>query len=267
MIASLRLAFSLLTVLPVRGPRTVDRSRAGWAMTLAPLVGLVLAFGAALVVFACRQLFDNPGASPLPALIGLGTLAIVTGGLHLDGLADLADGIGARRDAPGTLAVMREPTVGAFAVVALIFALGLQTFALTLAIQRHHGTVTMIVGVLAGRLLIPLACAARTPAARPEGLGALVVGTVPRWRAAVVLVLGAAVALFAGRYDYHGGGPAESLHALVALAVGLVAGDALRRAAVRKLGGLNGDVLGAVVEVATTVTMVIMAIRVPRFLY
>jgi adenosylcobinamide-GDP ribazoletransferase len=267
MIASLRLAFSLLTVLPVRAPRTVDRHRAGWAMTLAPLVGLLLAFGAALLVFGTRQLFDNPGASPLPALLGLGALAIVTGGLHLDGLADLADGIGARRDAAGTLAVMREPTVGAFAVIALVFVLGLQTFALTLAIARHHGTVTMIVGVLAGRLLVPLACAARTPAARPEGLGALVVGTVPRSRAAVVLLLGAGVALLAGRNDYHGGGPAESLHALAALAFGLAVGDLVRRGAVRKLGGLNGDVLGAVVELATTATMVAMAIRVPRFLY
>jgi adenosylcobinamide-GDP ribazoletransferase len=121
--------------------------------------------------------------------------------------------------------------------------------------------------VLAGRLLVPVACAARTPAARPEGLGALVVGTVPRSRAAVVLLLGAGMALVAGRYDYHGGGPGESLHALAALGFGLAVGELVRRGAVRKLGGLNGDVLGAVVELATTATMVAMAIRVPRFLY
>jgi adenosylcobinamide-GDP ribazoletransferase len=265
-IAGLRLAISLLTLLPVRGPDTVDRHRAGWAMSFAPLVGLCLGVGAALIVFGSRQLLGSPTDSPLPALVGLAALALVTGGLHLDGLADLADGFGARRDRAGTLAVMREPTVGAFAVIVLLFVLALQTWALTLAISRHHGTVAMIVGVLTGRLAVTLACSSDAPAARPEGLGALVVQSVPKLRAAVVVVLGLVVAVLAGRFDYHGGRFGESGHAVVALAAGLLAVAGLQRLAVRKLGGINGDVLGAVVETATTVTLLVMAMRMPSII-
>jgi adenosylcobinamide-GDP ribazoletransferase len=265
-IAGVRLAVSLLTILPVRGPERVDRRQAGWAMALAPLVGLGLGAAAALLVFTFRHLLGSPYGTPIPALIGLAALAFATGGLHLDGLADLADGFGARRDRAGTLAVMRESTVGAFAVIVLLFTLALQTWSLTLAISRHHGTVAMIVGVLAGRLAVTLACASSSPAARPEGLGALVVQSVPRVRAVVVLLLGLVVAVLAGRFDYHGGRFGESGHAVVALTAGLLAAAGLQRLAVRKLGGLNGDVLGALVETATTVTLLVMALRMPSFL-
>lgn len=266
MIEGLRLAVSLLTILPVPGPPEVDRARAGWAMTFAPLVGLVLGTLTALGVFGVRIWLGNAYDSPLPALLGLALLAVVTGGLHLDGLADLADGFGARRDAAGTLDVMRQPTVGAFAVVAILLVLAVQTWSLTLGINRHHGTVTLIVGVLGGRLAVTLACAARTRPARPEGLGALVVRTVPRWRAAVAVVLALVVAVLAGRFDYHGGRFGESGHAVLALLFGLLVAEGLRRIAVRKLGGLNGDVLGALVEVTTAATMLGMALRVPHWL-
>lgn len=267
MIAGLRLAVSLLTILPVRGPATVDRKRAGWAMTWAPLVGLALGVGAALIVFAWRFLVGGSTDTPLPALFGLAALAVVTGGLHLDGLADLADGLGARRDRAGTLTVMRDSAVGAFAVIALVFVLALQIWALTLAVTRHHGTVAMIVSVVTGRLAATLACASRMPAARPEGLGALVAGSVPRGRAAVAVLGCLAIAVLAGRFDYHGGGLGESAHAAVALLVGLLAAEGVRRLAGRKLGGLTGDVLGALVETATATSLVVMAMQHPPFLY
>ena len=266
MISGLRLAISLLTIVPVHGPDSVDRRRAGWAMTFAPLVGLGLGVGAALLVFVVRGLVGAQPVSPLPALIGLGALALVTGGLHLDGLADLADGFGARRDPAGTLAVMRDSTVGAFAVIALVFVLAVQAWSLTLSISRHHGTVSLIVAVVAGRLAVTLACAAKTSAARPEGLGALVVRSVPRPRAALALLLGLVVAVLAGRFDYHGGRLGESGHAVLALLAGLVVADGLRRLAARRIGGLNGDVLGAMVETATAVTLLVMAMRLPHFL-
>jgi adenosylcobinamide-GDP ribazoletransferase len=266
-IAGLRLAVSLLTILPVRGPSTVDRRRAGWAMTWAPLVGLALGVGAALIVFAWRLLVGGMSESPIPPLFGLGALAVVTGGLHLDGLADFADGLGARRDRAGTLEVMRDSAVGAFAVIALIFVLALQTWALTLAVIRHHGTVAMIVSVVAGRLAATLACASGMPAARTEGLGSLVAGSVPRGRAVVVVLGCLGIAVLAGRFDYHGGGLGESAHAAVALMVGLLVAEGVRRLAGRKLGGLTGDVLGTLVETATTVSLLVMAMQHPPFLY
>lgn len=266
MIAGLRLAITLLTVLPVRGPDEVDRRRAGWAMAFAPAVGLGLGVFTALVVFAVRSAFGSDNETPLPAIVGLATLALLTGGLHLDGLADLADGLGARKGRERTLAIMREPTVGSFAVVALVTVLALQVFALTEAIERHRGSVTVIAAVLGSRLAIMLVCAGRTPSARPGGLGDLVLGSVPRSRAAAVLALGLLVAVVAGRFDYHGGGFEESGRVVVALLVGLLAADLLRRFAARRLGGINGDVLGAVVEVSTTVILLVMAVPVPNLL-
>jgi adenosylcobinamide-GDP ribazoletransferase len=263
--AGLRLALTMLTILPISGPRQVDRRSAGWAMTFAPLVGVGLGICAGLVVFGARELFGHTGQNPLPALCGLAVLAVLTGGLHLDGVADLADGFGARRDAAGTLAVMREPAVGAFAVVALLFVVALQASALTLAIGRNHGTVSLLVAVVTGRIAVVLACT-RTAPARPEGLGALVAGSVPRGRAAVVVVAGLVFAVLAGRYDFDGGRFAESGRAVLALLVGLLAAEGVRRLAVRRLGGINGDVLGALVETATLATLLVMAADLPSYL-
>lgn len=255
----LRLAASLLTIVPVRGPAEVDRRRAGWAMTFAPVVGLGLAAVVAVTVVAARELLGPVDGSPLPALIGLLVLTVLTGGLHLDGLADLADGIGARRDAAGTLEVMRQPTVGAFAVLAVGFALALQAFALTQAVERHHGTAAIVVAVLGGRLVLTLACAAHVGSARPGGLGDLVLGSVPRGRAVVVAAGAVVVAALAGLLDPHAGGLDRAAVCVLALVAGTAAADGARRLAARKLGGLNGDVLGSLVEVATTVALLVMA--------
>lgn len=267
MIAGLRLAISLLTIVPVRAPAEIDRRRAGWAMTLAPVVALGLGLVTAAFVFGLRYVLSwSESTNLLPALGGLALLAVLTGGLHLDGFADLVDGLGARRDREGTLAVMREPGVGSFAVVALVLLVGVQASTLTLAIERHHGTVAVLVGLLSSRVAITLACAGRTPPARPGGLGALVLGSVPRARAAVVLALGLLAATLAGRFEYHGGGPAESAQAAVALLTGVAAAFGVRWLAMRKLGGLNGDVLGAMAEVAMTTTLVVVALRVSTWL-
>jgi adenosylcobinamide-GDP ribazoletransferase len=89
---------------------------------------------------------------------------------------------------------------------------------------------------------------------------------VPRARAAIVFVLALVVAPLAGRFDYHGGGVGESAHAAVGMLAGLAAAFVVRWLAVRKLGGLNGDVLGAMAETAMTVTLLVLALGVPWWL-
>ncbi len=263
MIAGLRLAVTLLTIVPLPrrggtdGP--IDRQRAGWAMTCAPLVGLALGVVASTLLFAVRAGLGFADASLVPALVTLLGLAVVTGGLHLDGLADLADGFGARQDRESTLMIMRTPTVGAFAVVAVVMAIALQASALTLAVGRHHGTVALVVALVAGRTAVTVACALPGAPARPEGLGAMVAGSVPPRRALVVVGSAALLAVVLGLLDPHGGGIGIALHAVAALGGGLLAAAGLRLLAVRKLGGINGDVLGAMVETATTVTLLLIA--------
>lgn len=262
---SLRLAFSLLTVLPVPGPARVDRRSAGRAMALAPLVGVVLGLLAGVVVISVRLLYaQGTQTTPLLAAVaGIATLALLTRGLHLDGLADVTDGLGASHDPARSLAVMKRSDIGAFGVAALVFVVLAQVTAFFSAIVAHHGTVSLVLAATTGRLAATLACVPGIPAARAEGLGTMVAGSV---RPAVALsattgVLGLAVV--AGLIDFHGGGPREAVRAVVAVLAALAVTSVLARWFSYRLGGITGDVLGALVEIATLVTLLAMAVHLP----
>ncbi|MQY02518.1 adenosylcobinamide-GDP ribazoletransferase [Actinomadura macrotermitis] len=242
MIDGLRLAVTLLTVVPLKVGR-VDRDAARWAMVLAPLTGLVVGGGAALVLLAARPL----GLSPLlGAALAVGATAALTRALHLDGLADLADGLGSRRPAADALAIMKRSDIGPFGVVTLLFVLFIQVAALAAA---PHPALAVLVAAVAGRLALPWACRAGVPSARPGGLGDLVAGTVPV-RALVPLT--AVVAAAAAVAGWPG---------VLAVAAGLAAALAMLWHAGRRLGGVTGDVLGALVEIAVTAAIVVLSAR------
>lgn len=235
--AGLRLALTTFTVLPVRaGP--VDRSAAGPAMVLAPFVGAALG---ALV----GSVLHLPAPALVAGGLAVGLGALLTRGLHLDGLADTADGLGSYRRGAEALAVMRRPDVGPFGVATLVVVLLLQAAAYPALPAPVLGAT---VAWATGRLAATWACVRGVPAAAPDGLGALVAGTVPVPAAAVLTVgVGALSALAVdGRWWQ---GPA-------AVGVALVGAAVLVRHAVRRFGGINGDVLGAAVEVATTIALV-----------
>jgi adenosylcobinamide-GDP ribazoletransferase len=242
--AGLRLAVTTLSVLPVRGGR-VDRPAAAWAMSLAPAVGAALGAALAAALWALREL----GAPPLvAAAVTIAAAALLTRGLHLDGLADTVDALGSYRTGEAALTIMKKSDIGPFGVAAIALVLLIQTAALAAVTGG-----AVIVAWAAGRLAITVACRRGVPAARPEGLGALVAGTVPLPAAALiaVLVAGAAAAATPGR-------PWQGPAAVVAsLAVVLL----LLRHAVRRFGGITGDVLGASVEIATTVALVGLSLR------
>src|SRR4051812_30271138 len=113
----LRLALSWLTVLPVRPPSSVDRRAAGGAIRWAPLPGLILGILAAGLLYGLVWLRVPPLVAGLLVVAGL---AISTRGMHLDGLADTADGLGCYGPPERALAVMRDGGAGPFAVVTLI---------------------------------------------------------------------------------------------------------------------------------------------------
>ncbi|TDD22049.1 adenosylcobinamide-GDP ribazoletransferase [Actinomadura sp. KC06] len=246
MIAGLRLAVTLLTVVPV-GSERVDRGTARAAMLLAPSVGLIVGGAAALVLLA-GDLLDLDGL--VAAALAMAAMAAITRALHLDGLADLADGLGSGRPAAEALTIMKRSDIGPFGVVALLVALLIQVSALATA---PDPAVAVIVAAVAGRLALPWACRTGVPSARPDGLGALVASSVPTRAAltvtAVVLVAAAAAGTGAG-------GLGGALHAVAAVIVALGAALLLLRHAVRRLGGVTGDVLGALVETATTAALI-----------
>lgn len=246
---ALRLALGTLTVLPVRPP-TVDRAVAGRAMALAPLVGLLLA----VPCLALLELLGRERSPLLAAGLVLGLLALLTRGMHLDGLADTADGLGSGRPAPQALELMRRGDVGPFGVVTLLLVLVVQAAALAQLVATGLGAAGVVAALVTSRLALPLACSAGVPAARSDGLGAAVAGTVSRGMAlcAVLLALGAMLPpLLLTDTD---------VDVVVAAPLGLLAGLALGWRALRRLGGVTGDVLGAVVEATFTGTLVALSL-------
>jgi adenosylcobinamide-GDP ribazoletransferase len=139
--AGLRLAVTLLTVIPVPGRRRPEsppsRPAAAAAMYWAPAVGLLTgAAGAAILWLAYR--FGHTGPL-LAAALALGTGALLTRALHLDGLADFADGLGSGRPAGAALDIMRRPDIGPFGVVTLVLTLLIQVSALARAQSLGRG--------------------------------------------------------------------------------------------------------------------------------
>jgi len=238
MLAGVRLAFSWLSVLPVP-VRHVDRQLAGAAITAAPLVGIVLG-GAAAGLLLLLNLVDVGGL--LAGLLVVGFLALATRGMHLDGLADTADGLGSYRGPERALAIMREGPVGPFGAVALILVLGSQAAAI------YHWP-AVILAVATGRVAFVLCCHG-VPAARPEGLGALVAGTQPL-AAPVFWLIGLLLLSPLADIAHPYRGPVA-----IVLATGLVL--LLVQHVQRRLGGITGDVLGAACELATTVVLVVL---------
>ncbi|CAM4253469.1 adenosylcobinamide-GDP ribazoletransferase [Nocardiopsis rhodophaea] len=243
-----RMAVGTLTVVPVRVER-VDRAVAGWAMALAPAVGLGIGVAAAGVLLLAGAV----GLSPLlSAALAVGALALLTRGLHLDGLADLADGLGSARPADGALDIMKRSDIGPFGVITLVLVLLIQVLAVGRLAEAAPltGVAGLLTAVAAGRLAITWACTPRVPAARPEGLGAFVAGTVPWWAAG----LGTAVVPLLAFLGWAEGGWFV-LGCALAVPVGLAVALGLLRHARRRLGGITGDVLGALSETATTAAL------------
>jgi adenosylcobinamide-GDP ribazoletransferase len=241
----------------------LDRATVAAAMAWAPAVGLMLGVVAAAVLLVV----DHPlGAGPLTgAGLAVASLVVLSRGLHLDGLADLADGLGSGKPAAAALDIMRRSDIGPFGTVTLVLTLLIQVAALSHAESAGHGQgpAALIAAAVTGRLALTWACRRGVTAARPDGLGALVAGSVsPAIPAVTTLaVLTAAIAAVVVSATVTG----EPLGWTLPLAViaGLGAAFVLERHAVHRLGGITGDVLGALAEVAATVTLVVATMGPP----
>jgi adenosylcobinamide-GDP ribazoletransferase len=239
----LRLAVSWLTVLPVGPPVEVNRAIARRALYWAPLVGAGLGLLAAGVLAALHAL-GAPGL--LAGVAVVAALAGLTRGMHLDGLADTADGLGCYGGPQRALDVMRDGSTGPFAVVALVLVLTTQAAALG-ALAETGRLIPVVLAMISGRVAFGWCARTGVPPARPAGMGALVAGSQPptvpmAWSATL---LGGGLAAVPGRFWQ--GALAVGLAALVVLVV-----SAHTR---RRFGGVTGDVLGAASELASTVVL------------
>ena len=228
-IRSFMLAVEFLTIVRWRRDVKVDGPSLGASLGWFPVVGLMIGgFLAALAWSAARVL--PPMVVPAVVLAGM---TIVTGALHLDGLADSADGIFGGHTPEQRLAIMRDSRIGTFAVVAVVLTL-LLTYAALLSLHNWALFGSLLTVPALGRMAMVVAVAA-SPSARPEGLGRQYRTYLQRGSVATATVLACGIALLVFGIT----GLALVLAALLTALAG--AGFAVRR-----LGGLTGDVYGAI---------------------
>jgi adenosylcobinamide-GDP ribazoletransferase len=210
-----------------------DFRRIGWA---APLAGALVGALGALTLVAARGL-SLP--SPVAATLAVAVEILVAGGLHEDGLADVADAFGGGRDPQAKLAILRDSRIGTYGALALILSVLLRVEALT-PMTRHAPGFAAAALVLAGAAARAAALAplAWLPAARKDGLGAqaAALGVATLWPAAATLA-GLAAAL--------GAISLEIVRALFACVLAATAARGVSEIARRQIGGQTGDVCGA----------------------
>jgi adenosylcobinamide-GDP ribazoletransferase len=236
-------ALQLLTRLPVHMPEPPDEREIGQSLLYYPLVGLLLGLMLAALAWAMRN-----GSSMLHAALLLAMWVLMTGGLHLDGLADSADAwVGGQGSRERTLAIMKDPYCGPAGAVALILLLLVKLAALE-ALAAQHQELPLVLAPLIGRTALP-ALFVSTPYVRPGGLGEVLARQCPR-RPTVAVVFGtvATIPLTTG------------MHSLWSLASAFATFAVLRDLMLRRLGGTTGDTAGAMVELVESSVLIAAAI-------
>jgi adenosylcobinamide-GDP ribazoletransferase len=233
---NLRIAFGLMTTLPVGLPADWSTGDSGRASVWYPLVGLVIG---ALTWLAWKgAIFVFP-----PFVAGVLTLVIwvtLTGGLHLDGLADCCDGLLVSAAPERRLEIMKDPHTGAFGVIGLLLVVLLKAAAL-ISLTDTSGLGILLAASLARWCILP---AGLFPLARPSGMGADFVQGFRRsfilWGAVIPL----AMVFLLG------------LRGVLSALAGLGAAGGVLGLAKSRIGGVTGDVLGMLVEIVETTVLI-----------
>ena len=237
------IALQFLSSLPIRLPGMPAPQELGRSLLFYPLVGLL--FGG--ILWGLNWLMLGAPLLLHAALL-LTVWVLLSGALHLDGLADSADAwLGGFGDRERTLTIMKDPRSGPIAVVTLVLVLLLKFAALLALIEQQHALALIIVPLLGRSALLGLFLT--TPYVRAGGLGQALADHLPRSAGKRVLaVSGLACVLIAGLSGFFA----------VVLAVVLFAW--LRRIMLRRLGGTTGDTAGALLELLEVAMLVGLAL-------
>ena len=250
MIAGLAAAVQFLTIVPPLVRRPFTDAEMGRAVGWFPLVGLLIGGLLVGVDFGTRRLWP----AGVSAALVLAAWIVVTGGLHLDGLMDSCDGLLGGRTVEDRLRILRDPRVGSFAMIGGVLVMLTKWSVLAGMIDPVERMAAIVLTPALGRLAVALALV-RFPYARPEGAGRAMKdhvrlgdGLLAAFTA--VCVIGG-VAIWS--QDLVGGVIAMLLAELVALVVGKFAQG--------RIGGVTGDVYGAVCEVAECTVLLVLSAR------
>ncbi len=226
------IALQFLTRLPIRLSDVPDDAAIGRSVLYYPLVGLLIG----LLLTGLATLFAWHAPPLLAAALLLVSWILVSGALHLDGLADSADAwIGGHGDRERTMAIMKDPYCGPVGVAAVVSVL-LVKFGAIAALAGTANHAGILLAPLLGRAALPLLFLT-TPYVRPNGLGAAMSARLPR-KGALAVVVGIAIAI-AIAFGARGLRPVAAALAIFFL---------LRRAMLGRIGGMTGDTAGAMVE-------------------
>lgn len=233
---------SFLTVLPVANADGSAGERLGRAYF--PAIGALVGLAAGLVFIVATA-----AATPLlGAAAAVAVLSALTGAIHLDGLADTADGLLTHGDAERRLAVMRDPGLGAYGVTSIVAVLVLEVAALA-SMSSGRALVALVIAGAVSRLAT-LSVIVSVPYVRPSGKG---LAAWDQRHRLFDLAIGAVTVALLSLLDWRRSLVTVAVAALIAAVVAVVSR--------RRLGGATGDVCGAVAELCQTATLVVFAVR------
>lgn len=271
-------ALSWLTIVPVKGATVFDRTTGRRAIAALPVAGLVPGLAAAAIGGAWvtwRTLSDFPinssvvlGAQALVvAAVILVASEALTRAMHIDGLADIADALGSYRDVKGSQEVLRDPATGPMGVGAVGLYFVVMVAGLTTAVLRLYDSITipdayylgswgawasglvlLILPFMVGRAAATTACHKRFPPMNETGFGALTAGT----QSTTTVVTWWIVLIVVGFF-------ASGLSGIIGCLAVIGFAAQMSRHCVRRLGGINGDVLGSIIQISTAICIVFFA--------
>lgn len=243
MFAPLSLAFSFLTRFPVNGSETYGENDYGNSYRFFPVVGLAIGALLALAAAVFSYIGTHTGTTAFLLLV---ILVAATGGLHLDGVADTADGFFGGRDREEALRIMKESSTGTFGAAAIILIL-IGKFAALWSILSIGNVSSIIPALVLSRWAMSVASYG-SAYPRESGTGKSFIGklTLQSYLISTAIAIGIAF-LFLGN------------SALIPIAVAAAIALAVKTFSYRKIGGVTGDVLGTVNELTELVLLTMLA--------
>ncbi|MCW8690214.1 adenosylcobinamide-GDP ribazoletransferase [Acinetobacter baumannii] len=231
------IALQFLTVLPIELKTIPTAQQNGRAILFYPLVGLII--GGILFLVTC--IFVKLPALLLAAIV-LALWIWLTGGLHLDGLADTADAwVGGFGDKLRTLQIMKDPSCGPIGVLSLVI-ICLLKFALVYVLIEQHQSLFLICIPILGRV-VPSILFLTTPYVREKGLGRSLTDYLPKTASWIITGFVPLLPLY---WEWQG------LIAIISFLISLVY---LRHVFIKRISGITGDTVGAAIEIGETVLM------------
>lgn len=232
----LLIALQFLTIIPTRLREPVKPENIGRSILYYPMVGLIIATILLIANYALSNQTSWVSASLLLTL-----WVVLTGGLHLDGLADSVDAwLGGLGDKDKTLLIMKDPTSGPIAVATLVLILLLKFIMLSQLIEQQDW-LSIVFAVVLARTAMPLLLIT-TPYVRQGGIATLLVNNIPHYSTRIMLSVVALITLLASGF--------------LLLSCTFILFLLLRYGMEKRLGGTTGDTAGAMVELLETAVLI-----------